>query len=153
MHICANIIARPIPIPMHFRAVTLLCPVQECEHVDAVRTALEENGFDVECCKITEIPRSSQDIISLLDLEKPFLDGITKEAFENFKTFIKHVGTAGVLWVTKGRQVNCEDPQYSQFLGLSRTIRSELSIPLATLEVDTFNATAFSAITRVFEKF
>lgn len=153
VHICANIIARPTPAPMHFRAVTLLCPVQELEHVDAVRAALKEDGFDVECCKLTDIPRSSQDIISLLDLEKPFLGGILEETFEAFKTFIKNVGTAGILWVTKEMQINCKDPQYSQFLGLSRTIRSELSIPLATLEVDTFNTAAFTAITRVFNKF
>jgi hypothetical protein len=153
VHICANIIARPTPVPTHFRAVTLLCPVQEIEHVDAVRAALEEGGFDVECCKLTDIPRPSQDIISLLDLGKPFLDGISEETFEAFKTFIKHVGTAGILWITKQMQINCRDPQYSQFLGLSRTIRSELSIPLATLEVDTFNRAAFTAITQVFTKF
>lgn len=153
VHICANIIARPTPVPMHFRAVTLLCPLEELGHVEAVRAALEEDGFDVECCKITGIPRSSQDIISLLDLEKPFLDDISENTFEAFKTFIKNVGTAGILWVTKEMQMNCKDPQYSQFLGLSRTIRSELSIPLATLEVDTFNSAAFTAITRVLNKF
>ncbi|KFY38193.1 hypothetical protein V494_04450 [Pseudogymnoascus sp. VKM F-4513 (FW-928)] len=153
VHISANIIARPTPVPMHFRAVTLLCPVEECKHVDAVRASLEKDGFDVECCKITDVPRSSQDIISLLDLQKPFLDGISEETFEAFKTFIKNVGTAGILWVTKEMQINCKDPQYSQFLGLSRTIRSELSIPLATLEVDTFDTAAFTGITRVFNKF
>ncbi|KAK9385501.1 KR domain-containing protein [Lipomyces mesembrius] len=113
----------------------------------------ELGGYHVDRCYFGEIPRPSQDIISLLDLEKPFINNIAKDKFEQFKAFLDNLGTSGILWITRSIQMRPEDPDHSLFLGLARTIRCELSIPLTTLELDTIDTYAFDAIVNVFHKF
>jgi len=155
-HICANIIARPAATQSNdYQAVTLLYRAEQKDtvFVQEVEKFLVDRGFEVDGCVLGEIPRSSQDIISLLDVDTPFIDDIQEEPFEQFKTLLDSIGTSGILWLTKMVQLGDVEPKHSLFLGLARTIRSELSIPLATLELDTTDAVSYDAIVKVFNKF
>ncbi|CAO1602447.1 hypothetical protein XANCAGTX0491_006056 [Xanthoria calcicola] len=60
---------------------------------------------------------------------------------------------SGLLWSTRPSQVNCRDPRYSQVLGVARTIRSELLLDFATLEIDVVNDAALQALVDVFLTF
>ncbi|KAK4118948.1 hypothetical protein N657DRAFT_694068 [Parathielavia appendiculata] len=59
---------------------------------------------------------------------------------------------AGVLWVTRLSQAQSQDPRWAQTIGTARTIRSELMVDVATLEVDDF-AASIKQIADVFEAF
>ncbi|KAL8864761.1 MAG: hypothetical protein Q9198_009658 [Flavoplaca austrocitrina] len=60
---------------------------------------------------------------------------------------------SGMLWVTRSSQINCDDPRYSQVLGIARTVRSELLLDFATFEMDTVDDVTLQAIVQVFNKF
>ena len=155
-HICANIIARPAKTQnQHYKAVTLLFQEEfrDSSITNGIRRSLTEHGFEVDDCVFGDLPRSSQDIISLLDLESPFIDDIKEKEFEQFKVLLDGIGTSGILWLTKNVQMGCDEPQHSLFLGLARTVRNELSIPLATLEIDDVDSNACEAVVKVFGKF
>ena len=149
-----NIVARPIQPTKDFRGVTLLCgsKVLSC-HECHIRGLLESHGYQVDQCTLGDSFPVHQDIISLLELENPMFDKISPEEFEMFKQFLENLGSVGVLWVTKPIQTDCEDPRHGVSLGLARNIRTELSIPLATLELDSLNAHAYNAVIQVFDKF
>jgi len=79
---------------------------------------------------------------------------ISSERLATFKGFLENLGSSGVLWVTRAIQIGCEDPRHALTLGLSRAMRTELSIPFATLELGgSLSASAYDAIIKVFEKF
>ena len=153
-HIGVNIIARPAQPVQDFRSVTLLHQDahKESLHVQEVEDVLVKQGFNVDRCIFGEPIPPAQDVISLLDLETPIIDKISPKDFASLKEVLSDIGSSHILWVTRSAQLGCEDPRYSQSLGLARTIRSELSISLATLEVDEFDSSACDAIVKVFDK-
>ena len=97
-----------------------------------------------------------QDVISILDLEResPFIAGITPENYALLKDFVARLNTSGILWLTKSCQMNCAEPQYALILGLARTLRNELAVDFATLELDDPDAAeAADAVCKVYRKF
>ena len=116
--------------------------------------ALERHGFTVELVGLADDPK--QDVISILDLERegPFLAGITPENYALLKGFVARLHASGILWLTKACQMHCAEPQYAQILGLARTLRNELAVDFATLELDDpSSAEAVDAICKVYQKF
>lgn len=59
----------------------------------------------------------------------------------------------GVLWLTRPAQMHCRDPRYGLAIGLARTIRTELSLDFATMELQTLDSAAAEAVLTVFHKF
>ena len=119
-----------------------------------VVAALERHGFAVELIGLAEEPK--QDVISILDLERdePLIAGITPENYARLKDFVTRLHTSGILWLTKACQMHCVEPQYAPILGLARTLRNELAVDFATLELDDpGGAEAADAICRVYRKF
>ena len=117
-------------------------------------SALERRGFTAEIVSLEDEP--TQDVISVLDIEGhyPFIAGITPENYILLKGFIARLHTSGILWLTKPCQIRSEEPEYAQILGLARTLRNELGVDFATLELDDTGSTgAFDAICMVYEKF
>ncbi|KAK0385887.1 hypothetical protein NLU13_7064 [Sarocladium strictum] len=109
-----------------------------------------------------------QDVISILDLEgpKPFLADISPERYRDFQNMILRIQGSdtqgsGMLWLTRPCQLGCTNPQYATILGLARTLRNELALDLATLEVDVdleaagehSRPEALSAVFNVLQKF
>ena len=119
-----------------------------------VVAALERHGFTVELIGLADEPK--QDVISILDLERegPFLAGITPENYALLRDFVARLHTSGILWLTKACQMHCAEPQYALILGLARTLRNELAVDFATLELDDpGGAEAADAICKVYRKF
>lgn len=135
--------------------VTLLCDDDQCSgnqsHLMVME--LEKAGFQITRCGLTDSPPPGQDVISLLDCDGPWFDGIDSARFEALKSFLSKLGDSGMFWVTSSTQVGCQDPRYAQVIGFARTMRSELLIDFATCEVSSFDEASCRNVFRVFQKF
>lgn len=151
----ANIIARPAQSNLTKKKVTLVYGNEMAEAVCGLRSALERRGYMVDICAFPNHPMANQDVISLLDLEKPFFDDISSERLEQFLKYMVNLQMEkiGMLWVTKALQILCKDPAYSPIIGMSRTIRSELGSAFATMELDKVDDKAWAPVCDVFAKF
>ncbi|KAI1759369.1 hypothetical protein GGR53DRAFT_513765 [Hypoxylon sp. FL1150] len=120
----------------------------------SIYSVLSDKGFVAEHVGLeSEI---KQDVISILDLEgSPFLEDISVDDYNTFKDFVMRLSPCGLLWITKPCQIQCLQPQYAQILGLARTLRHELSVDIATLEVDEnpVSPESLKAICDVYQKF
>jgi NADPH:quinone reductase-like Zn-dependent oxidoreductase len=97
-------------------------------------------------------------VISVLDFEQegPFIADIMPQNYALFKAFVMRLhASSGILWLTKACQIQCTEPQYAQIIGLARTLRNELALDIATLELDrdVGNAETVRAICQVYRKF
>jgi len=124
------------------------------EVAERVLSQLEKEGFQVTKCKLDDIPQAGQDVISLLDAEKPFFEKIDEPRFESFKAFLHGLRGGGILWVTHLSEIGCRDPRYAQVLGLARVIRSEMLADFATCQVDDFDSSeSVDNVVRVLSRF
>ncbi|KAL8992696.1 MAG: hypothetical protein Q9169_006904 [Polycauliona sp. 2 TL-2023] len=115
---------------------------------------LAKEGYELDFCTIGQPPTADQDIISLLDVESPFLASATEADFAALQSFITHCQGTGLLWITKAAQVDCRDPDYSLILGMARSIRNELGMKFATCELDDLDsADSLSAMVKVLGEF
>jgi len=147
----ASIIARPVKIANIPKRITIL--YQPGDIASQVEAQFTNQGYGVDFCTLEQKPTANQDVISLLDLESPFFHDISAERFEAFKLFTVSLESSGILWLTRSVQVASEDPRYAMAIGMARTIRSELSLDFATLEVDNIGSQTWQALFQVFEKF
>ena len=152
-HLLNNIIAMPAREEKSKR-VTILSRGESSQHCQGLIQQLRERSYELDFCTLDEIPKPGQDIVSLIDVEAPFLYSATEKSFTAFKSFVAHVQDAGILWLTGAAQNGCQDPNYSLILGMARTIRTELLMDFATLELENFDdATALSATADVLHEF
>ena len=135
------------------KRITVLCE----EHgtiVQQILSQLENEGYKVTKCGLSDVAPAGQDVLSLLDTEKPFFETIDEERFQIFKDFLHNLKDAGLLWLTHLSELGCRDPRYAQIFGLARVIRSEMLAEFATCEVDDFsNPASINNIMRVVTKF
>ncbi|KAJ3962935.1 hypothetical protein N0V92_000371 [Colletotrichum tropicale] len=99
------------------------------------------------------LPVNCREIIATLDMEAPFFENISASTLSSFQDLIAAVSKShtGIFWLTRSSQLRCSDPRWAQTIGTTRSIRSELSLDLATCEVD--DSSSMSTIAKVFTKF
>ena len=141
----AHIVARPTPKPIKSHRVTLLTDSNWDSLKSEVETLFAKKGFEIDHCSLAQTPPPNQDVISLLELHDPYFDNLSKDNFGSILAFINRLENSGVLWLTKSAQINSRDPRYAQTIGMTRTIRNELAIDLATLEIDCLNDLAWES--------
>lgn len=136
------------------KRVTLLCEQGSSGVADTLTSYLEISGWQVTPCQLAATPPAGQNIISCLGLEGMFFDDLTEKSFEEFKAFMGHVsnGQQKVLWLSHPVQFKCNDPRSAQLIGVARSLRSELALPLFTLEMDGKEPSFNGTIVDVFEK-
>ena len=148
----AGIVARPLRKPIASNRVTLLIDKGLNSHRFQAEAVLGKS-YDIDVCSLDQTPPPNQDVISLLDLNNPFFDSLSAERLEAIVAIMKKLDHSGLLWLTKAAQVNSTDPRYAQTLGVIRTMRSELAIDLATLEIDHLANANWNCVGAVFDKF
>ena len=148
----ANMIAIPIPPPIKSK-VTLLCHERSTFYVAEVEHALHAKGYELDFCIWGEVPPPQQDIVALMDVESAFLHGMDEGGFTQFKQILQNLEGSGILWVTGSAQVKCSDPRYGMILGMARTIRTELSLNVATMELEKFDKQGWEAVATVLPEF
>lgn len=139
-----NVIAqlrKPLGNP---KKITLVVPDDHHPLVNAVQTALQENG--IGCDRFTfegNIPQG-QDMISIVDFGEPYLYNITEARFRQFVNRLSGFKGA-VIWVTPTAQIYCNNPNSSMILGMARTLRAELRKDFTVVEIDVEAATFLSS--------
>ncbi|GAB1206304.1 hypothetical protein APSETT445_004989 [Aspergillus pseudonomiae] len=118
-----------------------------------VKMCLENNGHTVSEGTLEDGPTQREDTIFLLDLESPLLSDISEAQYAALKSYLTGTKNSRILWVTQCVQTACADPRYALILGLARSIRNEMMLDIATLELDTLDDTGLHAIAPVYQKF
>jgi hypothetical protein len=153
-HQNANIISRPAKLVNRAPRLIFLVPqIAISPEVKVLEMKFKEYGYDIDYHTLHDILPIDQPIISLLELSNPLFEQISHDEFTLFQNLTRDIGTAGLLWITRTVQRDVADPRFGMCLGLARSLRTELSIPLATLELDTLNDSALEVICAVFERF
>jgi NADPH:quinone reductase-like Zn-dependent oxidoreductase/NAD(P)-dependent dehydrogenase (short-subunit alcohol dehydrogenase family)/aryl carrier-like protein len=148
----ANIIAKPAVSFAYPKRITLLSGFQPQPLEQETESFLRKAGYDVDHCHFGEEPPAGQDLISFIDLTKPILQDISEADPQRFLEIVGSLQQSLVLWLTPPAQINCMDPHAAQMLGMARTIRAELAVPFATLELDTTQGGAANSIVEVMLK-
>jgi hypothetical protein len=121
--------------------------------LDDIQTALRNKNYLIELCRLGEIPPESQDIVAVLDVERPFFHDIDRKNFSHFKDLIEGIVNSGILWVTGAIQIDCKNPRYGMSLGMARTVRTEMELDFATLELEHFNDIGWEKMVEVLLEF
>jgi hypothetical protein len=148
-----NIIALPTRPLRSSTRLTILCGDKEDKRVAEIDKCFCDMGYVIDYCSITEIPPPQQDILSLLDLERPFLHDANEVDFDAFVSFMRSIKGSGLLWITGASQIACRNPKYALVLGLARVCRTEMSMDFGTLELENFEQTALGTVLAVFQEF
>jgi hypothetical protein len=150
-----NMIARPAHREPEFHRVTLLSHASQrgSESVRLIEETLTNQGYHIDRCTFGEDIPPYQDIISLVEVDHPFVNTISSDDLLALQRILKNIGASRLLWVMGSAQFGPENPEYGLTLGLTRSVRAEFSVPLATLETDVFNSEATEAVLGVFKKF
>jgi hypothetical protein len=154
-HTNATIIAFPLIEPNVNKKVFILFTAPNGSAATRLADSLAKHSLTVDFCSLWDAPKPDHDIISVLDLEgKAFLTNISAEQFHSLQTFITKLTSSGILWLTKSSQIEFSEPEYAQVVGLARSVRNELSIDLATVEIDNVQDEAtFDRVIDVLGKF
>lgn len=143
-HHSAGILASPAIETTKPTKVTLLCYSAEGPYVAEMKSTLNALDTEADIAIFGESYAPRQDVISLLDLQEPLVHALTEQTFSTLVGHLKSLDSK-LVWVTRASQVACEDPRSAMTLGLARSARSELSIKLFTVEID--STTSVSAAT------
>lgn len=145
-HVNANIVSRAVAKSPESSespgAITLLSgPTRIHPLAEQVEKLLQEKGYDTEHRQWNdgETPLPDHDLISFVDLDLPLLNNPEEGDWNRFIEAIEALQQAKLLWLTPPAQVNSEDPHAALVLGVARTIRSELAMHLATMELEDWN--------------
>jgi hypothetical protein len=147
------IIARPPYARQRPKRLTVLYEGKKTQHIADIESRLRNEDYELDFCTVEEVPAPGQDIVSLLDLNRPWLYAISTPEFNAFKRFLAHLHDSAILWITGASQVCCRDPRFSLILGFARTIRLELQIEFVTLELENFNTAGWNAAVKVINEF
>lgn len=148
-----NIISRPAYDSKTQKRISLLHNENQAADLERSIQVLQARGFVVDLCTLSSIPAADQDILSILDLAGPFIHEMDSSNFDSLTKFVSSINNSGLLWVTGACQVNCTDPRYSMILGLARVLRTEMSLEMAVLELDTFEDQALFLVPNVLNQF
>ena len=135
------------------KRVSLLVLNSTHSAVQELAAILQKKGYELDICQWGDALIPDQDAIALIDLDQPFLHEMSNDQYTNFISTMGDSRNSGILWVTGSAQVNCKDPRYGMILGAARTIRTELSIDLATLELHRFDTPELEAVATLLPQF
>jgi hypothetical protein len=111
------------------------------EHIQTIRSTFESDGNEVSLCSLSDLPSTSTDIVSLLEINDsgPFFKDLSEARFKDLIHLIEQCYNRGnkILWVTGPAQISTQNPYHAMVLGMARTLRLELGSVFATLELDT----------------
>ncbi|KAL7916704.1 polyketide synthase [Trichoderma velutinum] len=149
----AIMVAKPSaePVPSVKKTITLLCD-DDASQKAALTQQLERKGYTVHHHRLGEHLPPSQDIVSLLDCDRPFLKDIDETRYHKLQRLLDGLDDAALFWITHSCQASCQNPDYAQVVGLARTIRTEALLDFAVCEVDDFEKSLNVAVD-VFAKF
>ncbi|KAI0123372.1 putative polyketide synthase [Xylariales sp. AK1849] len=154
-HMNASIIARPAFNIQYPERVTMLLPSQSAgDLAQTTQKLLKEAGYGTDIRVFGEELPVNQDVISFMDVDlpEPILKNVTSDSLEKLLKVVDGSLQSLLLWLTPPAQINCQEPHAAQILGAARTMRQELAIDFATMELENTNEDAANAIVKVLRK-
>ncbi|KAF2113891.1 polyketide synthase 1 [Lophiotrema nucula] len=148
-----NIISSPTVADRNVPRVSILHNGSQESDLLRIQNLLRSSGVDTGVCTLDDVPIAGQDIVSILDLAQPFLHDLDEQTFKRFRKYVSSLHKSGILWITGACQINCKDPRFSMVIGLSRVLRSEMSLDFAVLEMDSFDDQAIETVPTVLDQF
>ena len=149
----ANFIAKPARATPKPHKITLLGTSHAGSFGTEVEDLLRAKNVEPQQYEWGQELPADQDIISFVDLgDKPLLKDVTEEDLTTLLTVIDLHQQSTLLWLSHSAQMYPLDPHAAQILGMARTIRSELAMSFATLELETLGAGAAGAVVGTIEK-
>lgn len=97
-----------------------------------------KTGAKPSITRFADVQSDGRPVIVLAELDAPVLNGMSQDVFERVKKLL--LTSASTLWVTAGAYRFAEKPDLNIAQGLLRTIRSETSKAVATLDLDPFSS-------------
>jgi acyl transferase domain-containing protein/NADPH:quinone reductase-like Zn-dependent oxidoreductase/2-polyprenyl-3-methyl-5-hydroxy-6-metoxy-1,4-benzoquinol methylase len=154
MHMGAFMVARPEQIQHQdqTRKVAILYDDNSLQLAEQFQHILMDKKCSITLFCLGDTVPENHDILSVVDVRKPFFEALSEETLNSFQSFISATVNSGVFWVTGSSQMGCEDPSFAQSIGAIRSIRSEFCMDFATCEVDNIDSSV-SKVVQVFEKF
>ncbi|KAJ5698397.1 fatty acid synthase S-acetyltransferase [Penicillium macrosclerotiorum] len=150
---CASIISRPASDDLPKENIYLLTEDSVPEWAMDLESQFANLHFSVSWTTLqqeqTAPSPSDAIVISLLDMNGPFLDTMNEEAFHLLRMFLNASENRFVLWVTPSTQMSCPDPRYALTNGLFRALRHESPIDLTVFEIDCFDSLASTTLVDV----
>lgn len=137
--VCATMVIQAYQEPVEKSAVTFIHRGEVTQHVKSIQSAFEAAGHTVTLATLADTISLEQDIVCLLELEKPFVNEISKDDFSKLMKLMTSLQTAKVTWLTRSCSMKVTDPRFAPTLGLARTLRSEKHVNFTTLEIDDIN--------------
>lgn len=154
-HMNASIIARPQSSVRYPERMTMLVPHQPLGPLSsATQKLLEGAGYATDVRVFGEELPANQDVISFMDVDapEPILKNVTSDSLESFLRVVDASTQSLLLWLTPPAQIDCREPHAAQVLGAARTIRQELAMDFATMELDETDEGGANAIVKVLRK-
>ncbi|KAH0438713.1 polyketide synthase [Colletotrichum camelliae] len=158
----ATIIAQPAPQDLQSspeaKQVTLLYEDDETHPVASqLRQKLEEQGYTIFCAGLMSKDIAiSGAVVSVVDLCRGdgYFHDMTQDKLDAFKRVVQALQSKdlGLLWVTKPCQFKPTDPTYAPVLGVARTVRAEMGLAFATLELDDVKCGALHAVSQILRR-
>lgn len=155
----ANMIARPavsaIQYPAHISFLTASETISP--FAETVQQFFQDLGYEVDHYTWGEETPKGQDVISFLDVdspEAPLLKDISELDLACLVRTIDEIQSSAstLLWLSPPAQVDCQDPFHGQILGLARSLRTEMGLDIATLELEHLSMQAAQAVPQVMQK-
>lgn len=108
--------------------------------------SLEEDIFDAANPDQVTTAISDKTCIVLPEAGETFLSHPTEAQFTAFKALVASANK--IVWITQGAYAHSTSPHSNMISGLSRSIRSETTIPFVTLDLDaSFESDAITEVT------
>lgn len=117
-----------------------------------VASRLLDQGYNVNWGTLDQEPLADQCIVSLLDVDDPYLHNMSAQGYTALQNFLMKAGKSQVLWVTNMSQLICTDPRFSLIFGFARTLRHEMLLDISIFETDVFDEAAVNALLQVVDK-
>ncbi|KAK8017706.1 hypothetical protein PG993_014032 [Apiospora rasikravindrae] len=150
-HMNASIIARPAAEVQCLGRITMLVPSPPLGNLsEATRELLEEVGYATDVRVFGEELPANQDVISFMDVDapEPMLKNVTSDSLESRRCLY----TIAASLADPPAQIHCREPYAAQILGAARTLRQELAMDFATMELDDTREGGADAVVKVLRK-
>ena len=151
---CVAIVSQPLPSfngDSCRTSITILCDQDSNEITRNLVEEVRSLGIDYSLCQFGDPPPKGKSIVTTIDLESYFFQNISENRFRAFQDLLFEQDRT-ILWLTRPSQIHCDDPRSAQTIGVVRTIRSELTMPFVTLEIDPRAKDFGRLVMQVFEK-
>ena len=118
------------------RQVTIVCPDSGSFPVEQLSRGVEAiTGCVPEFGTLSELDCKGKLCIFLGELDRPMLSHLDRAEFKSIQHLL--LQTSGLLWVIRpGSKSDSSTPELHLISGLARSIRSETTLPVATVELE-----------------